>query len=137
MAKYCLVTQEDEWGCGVACIASLLGTTYQEALVIAETAKGRGINSKPSGLELHDIAKALKSEGMKVVADWSPRKVPNGTIAFISGGKRYGKDGHYILKTPKGWMDPWYNLRKQRTAQYRDELPRGTSVEVFLIPARA
>ncbi len=31
MKKYRLVKQLDEWGCGVACVASLLGISYKKA----------------------------------------------------------------------------------------------------------
>lgn len=137
MARYQRVTQEDKWGCGVACIASLLGITYREARDAVEIAKGGRVNARPAGLELHVIAEALRSHGVKVVADWYPSRIPNGTIVFVAGGKRYGEAGHYILKTPKGWMDPWYNLRKARKAEYRADYPRGTSPRVFLVPVRA
>jgi hypothetical protein len=136
MSKYGLVTQEDKWGCGVACLASLLGISYQDAKQLAEAAKERGVNARPSGLELHDLARALRGEGIKVVADWAPAAIPNGSIAFVAGGRRYGEAGHYILRTPRGWMDPWYNLRKVKNAEYREEIPKGTALRVVLVRVR-
>ena len=38
MKKNRLVSQEDEWGCGVACIASLLGGSYESAMAMVKTA---------------------------------------------------------------------------------------------------
>jgi hypothetical protein len=134
MEKYALITQEDEWGCGAACVASLLGMSYQEARQLVEEVKGKRLDAKPHGLELHHLAIALQAKGLKVIADWAPDSLPDGAIAFVSGGLRYGEGGHYLLKTPKGWMDPWYNLRKNKEAKYRDDLPRGTTLQVALIP---
>ena len=37
--------------------------------------------------------------------------------------------------TPKGWMDPWYNLDiDNMSARYRKGFPRGTKLLVALIP---
>lgn len=39
------------------------------------------------------------------------RKTPDksGTIVFIAKSKKY-PEGHYLLKTSKGWMNPWVNF---------------------------
>ena len=135
MKQYDLVSQEDEWGCGAACMASLLGIPYQKAKQLVEEVKEQSINAKPSGLELHHIAIALKKEGVKVIADWFPAETPDGTIVYIRGDKPYA-DAHYILKTPSGWMDPWYNIGKsnRREARYREKYPEGTYFLVALVP---
>ena len=78
---------------------------------------------------------ALQERGHKVIADWEELdQFPKGTIVCISGKKPY--DGHhYILKTPKGWMDPWHNMgEKPQAAAYRDEYPEGTEFLVALVP---
>lgn len=136
MNKYGLVVQEDEWGCGAACVASLLGISYQKAKRLVEGVKGKSINARRCGLELWHIALTLKKCGVKVIADWNPSKIPNGTIVCIWGAGRY-KDGHYMLMTPQGWMDPWYNLRKRKEACYRVEYPRGARLFSALIPVVA
>lgn len=135
MKQYDLVSQEDEWGCGAACVASLLGITYREAKKLVEDIKGRSVNAKPHGLELHHIALALQAEGVKVIADWdSAVPASDGTIVCIGGKSRY-KYEHYILKTPSGWMDPWYNLDPEiKVARYRKGYPRGSEFLVALIP---
>lgn len=134
MKPYDLVTQEDEWGCGAACIASLLAIPYQMAKQLVEEVKGRSVNAGIPGLELHHIAIALQKKRVKVIADWDPSEIPDGTIVCISGEPPYHGD-HYILKTPNGWMDPWYNLdEKKREARYRKTYPRGTSFLVALVP---
>ena len=142
MKKYELVSQEDEWGCGAACVASLLGITYRKAKKLVEEVKEASINEdvpRPGpgpGLELHHIAIALYKSGVKVIADWYPdmSTIPVGTIACI-GNKTNYKDEHYILMTPEGWMDPWYNLDiDNMSAGYRKSFPRGTKLLVALIP---
>lgn len=134
MATYDLVTQDDEWGCGAACVASLLNISYHEAKELVESVKGKSVNESPPGFELHHLALALKKKRFKVVADWSPDGIPDGAIVCISGPPPYDGD-HYILKTPHGWMDPWYNLdENKRAAKYRKRLPNGTSFLVALVP---
>ena len=144
MKKYELVSQEDEWGCGAACVASLLGISYGEAKQLAENVKGLSINEgqdRPGpgpGLELHHIAIALQIKGVKVIADWDPAAHhPNGSIICIGGKSRYKYD-HYILKTPNGWMDPWFDLKKNNmVAKYREDYPKGADFLVALIPVQA
>lgn len=139
--RYGLVSQNvDEWGCGVACVASLTGTPYAEAKERLETTKGSGIDVRPKGLELHDIARALQTYGKYVVADWherDPASYPNGTIVCV-GDKDATRDSHhYMLKTPSGWMDPWHNMdKKPRKAGFRQTYPRGKYFLVALVPKR-
>lgn len=143
MKKYELVSQEDEWGCGAACIASLLGISYGAAKKMVEKVKGASVDEgqdRPApgpGLEPHHIAIALHKAGIKVIADWYPATIPVGTIACI-GNKTNYIDEHYILMTPDGWMDPWYNLEvNNMSARYRKTYPRGTKLLVALVPVFA
>ena len=132
--KYELVSQEDEWGCGAACVASLLGISYRKAKQLVEKEKKLSVNDEPCGLELHHIAIALQKEGVKVIADWAPATIPAGSIVCIGGKSRY-KYEHYILKTQSGWMDPWYDLDEgNMVAKYREDYPKGADFLVALIP---
>ena len=144
MEKYKLVSQENEWGCGAACVASLLGISYVEAKKRVERVKGAPIDEGQDklglrpGLELHHIVITLRNARVKVIADWYPdlNTIPVGTIACI-GNKTNYKDEHYILMTPEGWMDPWYNLDiDNMSAGYRKSFPRGTKLLVALIPVK-
>ena len=93
-----------------------------------------GDQCEPGGLELHDIAIALQKAGVKVIADWDPADIHDGAIVCIRGKAPYADD-HYILKTPSGWMDPWYNIGNNlREARYREEYPSGTYFLVALVP---
>ena len=145
MNKYVLVSQQDEWGCGAACVASLLGVSYEEAKKRVEKIKGLSINEgqdRPGpgpGLELHHIAIALYKSGVKVIADWYPdlAKIPMGTIACFGDQEKY-IDEHYMLMTPEGWMDPWFNLDENNmSARYRDDYPGSTELLVALVPVSA
>ena len=136
MERFDLVVQTEEWGCGVACVASFLGVSYNEARDLLRKYKdGKTVNAHPKGLELHHIALALQERGYRVIADWKESdRYPQGTIVCISGKHPYDGD-HYILKTPKGWMDPWHNLdSKPRRANFRRDFPEGTEFLVALIP---
>jgi len=139
MGRFDLVVQSEEWGCGVACVASFLGVPYGEARDLLRTKKdGKTVNAHPKGLDLHHIALALKERGYRVRADWKEAgKYPQGTIVCISGKKPYDGD-HYMLKTQKGWMDPWHNMgSKPRKANFRHDYPEGTEFLVALVPAAA
>ncbi|WP_274496562.1 hypothetical protein [Xanthomonas campestris] len=72
MRKYEVVSQEDEWGCAAACVASILDIPYQRAKRLLEKEKSAGINDKPEGFEIDEIAHALYKKDVKVVADWNP-----------------------------------------------------------------
>ena len=134
MNDFALVEQEDEWGCGVACVASRLGVTYAVAKSRLEKQKGSGIEEKPKGLDLDPIVKVLHRAGVDVVADWFAKEMPAGTIAYIDGAAPY-KDGHYLLKVAGGWMDPWSSMpAKAREAKVQKGLPKGTNIKVALVP---
>lgn len=139
--RYGLVSQnKDEWGCGVACVASLTGSSYEEAKELLESVKGAPIGARPKGLELDHIARALKEHKIVVVADWeepAPGRYRNGTIVCIGDSEASRDSHHYMLKTPYGWMDPWHNMDKEpRRAGYRQRFPRGKYFLVALVPKR-
>lgn len=130
------VPQKHMWGCGIACVASRLGISYEYAKERLEKIKGKGINAYPHGLDLDPIVHVLRRSRIKVVADWYAKSFPTGTIAYISGERPY-KDGHYVLKVDGGWMDPWININRpndRRKAGLRTQLPKGAKVKVALIP---
>lgn len=136
MTKYRLVRQLDEWGCGVACAASLLGISYKKAKEALIEIKGNDIDGKPCGLSLRALSKLITSHkaiygGTQDIIRW-----PIGTIAFLSEESgRYQGSGHYILKTPDGWMDPWANPETWPSqAKFRARLPANTTIQAALVP---
>lgn len=109
MKKYAAVAQEESMGCGIACVASRLGITYQEAI----KKSGLSERSYTRGYYCRDLVKILNEFGEK----YAFKKVglrdkelvrANGSIVFAKRGKKY-LVGHWLLKTPYGWMDPWIN----------------------------
>jgi hypothetical protein len=140
-AQYEPVSQgDDEWGCGVACVASRLGISYAVAKKRLELVKGGSVNKATpaslKGLNLDPIVKVLRKAGVRVIADWYAKEHPIGTIVLISGGAPYAEE-HYLLRVADGWMDPWVNMpnRKVRLAAVRKSLPAGTKIKVALLPA--
>ncbi len=121
---YKLVAQEHTMGCGVACVASLIGTGYEKAMKLfnKRAASARGYYFK-------DIIPALKKSGLNYkgskVNDKSEKYLKiNGSIIFIKRSEKYPK-GHYLLKTNKGWMNPWMNYPKINPARagFQKKLP--------------
>ncbi len=100
------IPQEHPMGCAVACVASLLGIKYQEAWRLF---------GKPElslrGIYCPQICRALSNAGR----DYSysrltgTEQIKHGAIVFIEKNGKY-PCGHYLLKTKRGWMNPWINF---------------------------
>ncbi|MEK6909251.1 MAG: hypothetical protein AABX23_04330 [Nanoarchaeota archaeon] len=126
MRKHRLVAQEEGMGCGLACVASELGITYQEARKLS----GRLEKSYTSGYSCLDLVKALNKNGInytfKRVAPARDKAIlgREGTIAFSRRSRKY-PEGHWLLKTSNGWMNPWINWPSINPAQagYQREFP--------------
>ena len=56
------VFQEDEYGCGIACIAMLTGTTYQKAKEVCGNSYIPG-----DGIEEGPILELIKAQGLRIV----------------------------------------------------------------------
>ena len=116
-----LVTQEHPMGCAVACVASLTGKTYRRALELfihPEYASSRGYYCQ-------EICDALSSAGYSYA--WKkarPHLIDDRTIVFIARSKAYPQ-GHFLLKTKRGWMNPWgnYPCIKPAKALFQKDLP--------------
>lgn len=104
-----LVPQEEGMGCGIACVASALGISYQEARQLSDRPEG----SYTTGYNCKDLVKALNKKGRnytfkKFKVEHTTLMEKTGTIVFV----KEGEDdlwGHYLLKTINGWMDCWIN----------------------------
>ncbi|MBS3170842.1 hypothetical protein J4223_03625 [Candidatus Woesearchaeota archaeon] len=103
-----VVAQEHTMGCGIACVASLCNLSYKNALDFFEKkyAWSRGYYCR-------EIAFVLKKKDL----DYSWKKINFktksliriGSIVFIARSSKW-PFGHYLLKTEKGWMNPWINF---------------------------
>ncbi len=118
------MVQEEGMGCGIACVASALGITYQEARKLSDRPEGSYIN----GYNCKDLVKMLNKKGKsysckKFKSEDTELLKKQGTIVFV----KEGEDdiwGHYLVKTSKGWMDSWVNWPSitPAKASYHSEL---------------
>lgn len=126
-----LVAQEDGMGCGVACIASILEISYQEALWLLPHGESR---AKLKGFSPKDLSDALSYAGVSYTRKYlktKPKYYPLKSITYLKRSKRFAF-GHYIAKTKEGWMDPWINFPNlPRKAGVRKRLPYLPSYLIF------
>jgi ABC-type bacteriocin/lantibiotic exporter with double-glycine peptidase domain len=118
------VTQEQPMGCGIACVACVAGISYSKALNLFSLKK-----ASTNGFYCKDILNALKELGLnyeykKVTAKTKKYLKREGTIIFIRRSAKYPK-GHYLVKTKRGWMNPWINFPsiKPAKAGFNKKLP--------------
>ena len=103
------VPQEDDYGCGCACIASIVGLTYA-----AVRKKLKWSHLRTGGLIAGQLSAGLKAFGRRYHVHFTKSRdvttgdIPIGAIVKVRG-KKYGTAGHYLVRTPDGWMDPWFN----------------------------
>jgi len=129
------VVQEDYLGCSVACVAFLCEENYQSAK--RKYFRGLGDAGK-TGFYCRDIVKALARAGKRCQCKYVKRKRrwKDGTIVFVRRDKKYPK-GHYLVKTARGWMDPWINfsverpLKEKARSGFRKRLPGKAIYSIF------
>lgn len=106
-----LVSQENPLGCAVACVASQCHITYQQALQLFDQPD----YSWTRGFYCSEIVRAFAKVNLeysfekyeiKKHAFWLEKA---GTIVFIAPNAKYPA-GHYFLRLPEGWMNPWANF---------------------------
>lgn len=124
---YPLVPQEDLMGCGIACVASILGISYAKSKSLFDRHDG----TRPD-CYCPDIVRALERGG----TGYNWREIRNGervdyvpgSIVFVAASKHLPV-GHFLVCTGSGWMDSWINLDisapdiKGAKAGYRKCLP--------------
>lgn len=117
-----VIVQEDSMGCGVACVASVLGINYSSALLLFKDGK---LKANTAGFYCKNMVDALKKHNLRYSfkkAKEPLRKIPD-TIIFIERSSVY-PEGHYLAETENGWMDPWVNFPNlPRKAGIRKILP--------------
>jgi putative endonuclease len=103
------VVQKDEYGCGAACVAFVLGADYKEAASLMGKDKAENV-----GFYCREIVSVLAKRNLKYTYNYlKPRlrkKIyKDGVIVFIKRSKRYPA-GHYLVRYEGLWMDPWINI---------------------------
>lgn len=121
------ITQQDNYGCGVACVAQASGKTYQAALDLLGP---RPVQTR--GYVCKDLIAALNIFGYyytyKYLKPRLRRRIyADGVIVFIKRSKSYPA-GHYLIRSGDLWMDPWINFKKNPNIKkaisgYRIRLP--------------
>lgn len=119
-----LIAQKSPMGCAVAATASFLGLDYDSTLKLFENGK---VRHAVYGFFVYDIVKALKKENIIAKSFNIKKREMKFKLGDIVFSKNESDDpfGHYLLKTPKGWMDSWINFPSITPARagYRKKLP--------------
>ncbi len=111
--------QKDFNGCGVACLAGLLGRSYDQVKRDFE----KKFYTTEKVVLVHDIVKYLEFHDLEYRSKFFNRNKENkavkkeaelfskieGSITLIVKSQRYPL-GHYLLRVKGGWVDPWYNM---------------------------
>jgi len=91
------IRQEDSMGCGVACVAFIVGKSYK-------TTKNNLLKNRQKALKqgylCKELVEALKRAGLTYTYHYLKHtlKYKDSTIVFIKRSKRYPR-GHYLVKT--------------------------------------
>ena len=136
---YKLVKQLHDFGCGIACVASLLGIDYSDAILLFENGEQRA-KTVPN-FYCREIVSILNNIGLMAEHKYlKPRFrsqiYHHGTIVYVGKSNKY-KVGHYLLRTEAGWMDPWHNMVKDNNvfnavARLRKRLPSKPIYAIFV-----
>jgi hypothetical protein len=120
-----VVRQDGEMGCGVACVAAAVGTTYARALRFFAALRG---DDQAAGYTRRALLHALGRAGRRYqfhtfgcrreARRGLAAQLPAGTIVFVRD-ETYSH-GHYFLRRNDGWMDPLRDSprRRQRRSVY-------------------
>jgi hypothetical protein len=108
------IRQEDDFGCGLACIAYLKNMKYGDITSSNKVALKKAQTSGYRGKFLADILNNLQRESeskwkTKYCGKTTNPIIPNNSIVYISKNDKY-QFGHYIVKTEFGFMNPFSNL---------------------------
>lgn len=119
------ITQEEPMGCAISCVALALGKSYKSTKKLFDHPE----YSSSRGYYCREIIKVLnKSRRIysykKITSKTKHLLNKNEIIVFIRKNKQY-PFGHYLIKTKKGWMNPWINLPKITPAKsgFQKKLP--------------
>ncbi len=120
------VAQKDMFGCGIACLASVMNTAYKEVL-------GKQRNkAMTTGFLCKDLIYLLEQRGFHYSYNYINTRMrkkiyEDGTIVFIKRSTKY-PSGHYLCRVKNVWMDPWVNFTlsddlSNAKAGFRKKLP--------------
>ena len=120
-----LIKQEDPFGCGIACVASILKINYKTALSLFLDGRRKATET---GFYCREIIEALENNGLKYEYKYLKSKTRKnmykpGAIVFLRRSKRY-PDGHYLTRSDNIWLDSWINFpSEEMKSGFRKRLP--------------
>lgn len=120
-----LIAQEDHLGCGAACVAAVLGVSYQESLDLFKNGQKKAVEV---GFLCKELVIALKKKGLEYEYRYIKGKLrkkisKQGTVVFLKRSKKY-PSGHYLCRAENMWMDPWINFPDEdRKSGFRKRQP--------------
>lgn len=133
------VAQQHPYGCGIACVAEAIGTSYKEALLLFGPDAAH--KAQTFGFYCHEICQAMRNAGwrsywVEVQPGGPPWSRPN-AIVFIPPGPIY-QAGHYLNKEPYiGWNNSWSNFpNSPPVAQVQRYLPYPPTFVIYNTPPR-
>jgi hypothetical protein len=130
------IVQKDNFGCGAACVAFVVGREYEE---IARSLGKKQAQTR--GFMCRELKAELEKHGFTYILKYVPKMqnqmYANGAIVFIKRSAEY-PHGHYLASYEGRWMDPWINLSHEslRGAKsgFRERLPG--QAQYALLPAK-
>jgi len=131
------VTQEFDYGCGIACYAFVLGISYKEAEVRLGPKQ-----AKSERFWVKDLTNALNKADLHYERKYikphvKPLIYKHGVIVLLGRSKDYPV-GHYLVRYNNTWMDPWINLPDNRNIHeaksgFRNALPGIPKYAILLV----
>ena len=135
--KPMMITQQDEMGCGAACVAYVANISYEHAasMLGKDKASSVGFRCKELTNVLTQLGHPYIHKHTNSIQEERLLK-QNGTIVFIKRSSRYPY-GHYLVRYGDRWGDPWINLVTNKSlssakAGFRKRLPG--QVQWVLLP---
>lgn len=120
------IVQRHPSGCGIACAAQVLGSSYNKVLRLCKNGEFYAVRR---GFYCKDIVKILKRGGKSYKFFYISKKrrgdiYHNGVIVFIARSRKYPQ-GHYLVRSGNEWMDSWINWPNitNGKAGFRKRLP--------------
>lgn len=130
---YYPVIQEDDYGCGVACVANILNCSYSKALTYFTDGERK---AQTEGFYMQDMCEALRNagwDGYWVVDQdsWQLEKERTYTIVFVEPNQIYPV-GHYLMRMFGFWLNSWSNFPEYpRQSGLNKELPGKATHFIF------
>lgn len=114
LAKRSAVLQKHPMGCGVACVAFVLGRTYERAHGDFAKKNGAWTRGYYCSEIVRALTRALKKRGRyrwyELPSKVGDPDIPVGSIVFVASCRRY-PSGHFLVKTAANrYMNPWINF---------------------------